>query len=34
MHLLPILSDIIWISGGAIGAILLIILLIFVLRKM
>jgi hypothetical protein len=34
MYSLPILSDIIWISGGAIGAIVLIILLVFILKKM
>ena len=34
MNALPMLSDIIWISGSAIGVVLLIIVLVFVMRKM
>lgn len=34
METLPILSDIIWIGGGTLGLILLIVILFIVLRKM
>jgi hypothetical protein len=33
MHALPILADYIWIGGGTLGTILLIVIIVLVLRK-
>ena len=33
MHALPILADVIWIGGGTLGLIVLIVIVVLVMRK-